>query len=113
MKNVDDFLNNIHSIIKENGVKILPRPENISMMYMLGFNQIDVENVLLSLTKKEYCEGPVSDDKGRPDSVWIFGQNIDGHDVYIKLVIMEKKKRKKVICISFHESTSPLFYPYR
>jgi len=110
---IDKFLSDFQNIVIEKGVKILNRPENLSMLHILEFNQLDVENTLLSLTKQDYCEGPVSDDKGRPDDVWIFGRSINGHNVYIKLAIVEKKKRRNVVCISFHESTHSLYYPQR
>jgi hypothetical protein len=109
---IETFLSHLQSLVKEKGAKILDRPENRSMLDIIEFNQLDIENTLLSLTKSDYCEGPVPDDKDRPDDVWIFGRNIKGHDVYIKLAIVEKKKRKNVVCISFHEPTHPLYYPY-
>ncbi len=97
----------ITEIIHAKGFKIANRPENFSMMDMLEFTDRDVREVLLSLTKDDYIKGPMPDDKGRSSSVWAFGRNIAGHDVYIKLTIRIKGKRKNVVCISFHESTKP------
>jgi len=68
------------------------------------------KDILLNLTAKDYCEGPIPEE-GHSDA-WCFGQNIDGKNVYIKLTITKKKKRKRAECISFHEPTHPLFYPY-
>ena len=49
-------------------------------------------------------------EKGQPDA-WCFGKTMKGYEIYVKLTIEEKKKRKNAICISFHESTKPLSYP--
>jgi hypothetical protein len=54
---IDKFLSDFQSIVIEKGAKILNRPENLSMLDILEFNQLDVENTLLSLTKQDYCEG--------------------------------------------------------
>jgi hypothetical protein len=82
------------------------------MMSILGLTRFIVtSDILLNLTKYDYCAGPLSE-KGHPDA-WCFGKTINTHEIYIKLTIEEKKKRKNAICISFHESTKPLNYPYR
>ena len=109
---IEKFLLEFQQIASEKGVKFWERPENVSMMKMLGLNETLVtEKILLNLTQNDYCEGPLSD-KNQP-SAWCFGKTIKGHNVYIKLTIVEKKKRKNAFCISFHESTKPLNYPYR
>lgn len=100
------------NIAHEKGIIFWPRPENVSMMNMLGLTRTMVTtNILLNLTKNDYCDGPLHE-KDHPDA-WCFGQIIKEYEIYIKLTIVEKKKRKNAICISFHESTKPLTYPYR
>jgi hypothetical protein len=91
------FLSDFQSIAKVNGVRLQRRPENLSMMNMLELTESMVtENVLLHLTASDFLEGPIHKD-GYPDA-WCFRQNIKGYEVYIKLSIVEHKKRKRAEC---------------
>ncbi len=109
---IENFLTEFKNIAKEKEVIFWPRSENISMMNMLGLTRaIVTTDILLNLTKSDYCDGPLHE-KGHPDA-WCFGQTIKEYAIYIKLTIVKKKKRQNAVCISFHESTKPLTYPYR
>jgi len=109
---IDHFLAEFKQIAQEKCVIFWPRPENTSMMSILGLTRsIVTTDILLNLTKSDYCGGPLYEE-GHPDA-WCFGKTIKGYEIYIKLTIEEKKKRKNAICISFHESTKPLSYPSR
>jgi hypothetical protein len=109
--NIDNFLAEFKKIAQDKGVIFWPRPENISMMSILGLTRsIVTTDILLNLVKSDYCGGPLHEE-GHPDA-WCFGQIIKGYEIYIKLTIEEKKKRKNAICISFHESIKPLNYHY-
>ncbi|KHD11597.2 hypothetical protein PN36_09150 [Candidatus Thiomargarita nelsonii] len=108
---IEKFLFEFQNIAKVNGVRFWQRPENLSMMTMLDLTEsVVTKDILLNLTAKDYCEGPIPEESH--SDAWCFGQNIDGKNVYIKLTITKKKKRKRAECISFHEPTRPLFYPY-
>jgi hypothetical protein len=79
------------------------------MMNMLGLTEsVVTNNILRHLTTQDYYEGPIHEEGH--SKAWAFGQNIDGKNVYIKLTITDKKKRKRAECISFHESTQPLSF---
>ncbi|MEK8016055.1 MAG: hypothetical protein VSS75_004240 [Candidatus Parabeggiatoa sp.] len=107
---IEQFLSAFKNIARINGVRFWQRPENLSMMNMLELTESVVTNdILLNLTAKDYYEGPIHEDAH--SDAWAFGQNIEGQNVYIKLTITEKKKKKRAECISFHESTQPLSYP--
>jgi hypothetical protein len=109
---IDNFLVEFKQIAQEKSVIFWHRPENISMMSMLGLTRsIVTTDILLNLTKADYCDGPLYED-GQPDA-WCFGKTIKDYEIYIKITIQKKHKRKNAICISFHESTKPLTYPYR
>jgi len=109
---IEEFLFEFKNLARTNGVRFWQRSENMSMMNMLELTELVVTNdILLHLTAKDYCEGPIHED-GHSDA-WSFGLNLDDYNVYIKLTITEKKKRKRAECISFHEATHPLSYPYR
>lgn len=109
---IEQFLSEFKNLAKINGVRFWQRPENMSMMNMLELTESVVTNdILLNLDIPDYCEGPIHKE-GHSDA-WSFGQHIDSQNIYIKLTITEKKKRKRAECISFHEPTQPLSYPHR
>lgn len=95
----------------EKGVFFWNRQENTMTMTMLKLQRTEVTEILQKLDYKDYCEGP-SLQEGNPEA-WCFGQTIGDLEVYIKLAIEEKKKRKTAVCMSFHQSTKPLSYPLR
>jgi len=104
---VEQFLSEFKNLARINGVRFWQRPENMSMMNMLDLTESVVTNdVLLQLTAQDYYDGPTH--KKDHSDAWTFAQNIEGQNVYIKLTITEKKKRKRAECISFHEPTLPL-----
>jgi len=109
---IEQFLFKFKNLAKINGVRFWQRPENMSMMNKLELTESVVTNdILLNLTVQDYYEGPIHEETH--SDAWCFGQNIEGQNVYIKLTITEKKKRKRAECISFHEPTHPLSYPHR
>ena len=78
----------------------------------IGITLSDALNELLSLSIDNYCSGP-EPDKDRPGSVWEFGKNIEGKEVYIKLKIAEIAGKKYAKCISFHKAKFPMCYPLK
>jgi hypothetical protein len=108
---VEKFLSEFRNISIKKGVFIWDRPENIMTMTMLQLRTVKVTEILQNLDYRDYCEGP-SHQEGNPEA-WCFGQTIKGLEVYMKLAIDEKKKRKTAVCISFHQSTKTLSYPLR
>ncbi|MBU6342850.1 MAG: hypothetical protein KGS48_15260 [Bacteroidetes bacterium] len=60
---------------------------------------------------RNYSEGPISDVvNGGPD-LWIFGKEIKGKEVYIKITLGQPNN--PTICISFHFSNFPMYYPFK
>ena len=60
----------------------------------------------------DYCKGP-QPDKDRPGDIWVFGKEIAGSEVYIKLKIAQAGTHKIAKCISFHAAEYPLGCPYK
>jgi hypothetical protein len=60
----------------------------------------------------DYSSGP-DPDRDIPGDIWVFGKEINGHEVYIKLRIFYDGSEKKGKCISFHEADHPIKYPFR
>ncbi len=77
----------------------------------LGINKFWVENEIYNLKPDNYSTGP-EPDYGKPGNVWIFGKNIRGREVYIKLKVTAADIGKIAKCISFHIADRRIKYPY-
>jgi len=94
------------------GLDIIPRRENIAALAELGLTKKNQKDEIMGLTVSDYCQGPERD-KDRPGEIWVFGKQISGKEVYIKLKIAQAGKEKIAKCISFHPSIFPLCFPFR
>lgn len=87
--------------------------KNAQCMIALGYNTSDVLDVLLNLTVKNYSQGPLPDEKGRPHDLWVFGKTIEGSQVYIKFTAFFENGAVTAICVSFHEAEREMDFPYK
>lgn len=107
---VQDFLTEICNIINDTGLYIAQRKKNLDCLAELAYTYNDVEYEVLSLTYKNYIEGPDADHSGSGE-MWMFGKYIAGKLIYIKLKI-DYAEGNKAKCISFH-STNNAKFPYQ
>ena len=91
---------------------LVKRSENVQCMADLGLNYQSLEELLLSLSVADYCEGPLRD-RDVPGELWVFGKAIEGQEVYIKLRLAGSQSSRRVRVISFHGARESLYYPYR
>lgn len=113
MQQVNDFLRELKGIMTTGQrLVIIPRPPNNSTFLSLGLTKKVVELEILSLSVIDYSSGP-SPDRDVAGEIWIFGKEINGHEVYIKLKIANINGSKIAKCISFHEAEFPLHYPFK
>ena len=109
---VRQFLETLREILEAGGkFFVVPREKNTLSLLKLGLTFHNCRQELLSLTEFDYCSGPEVDPDAKGD-VWIFGKEIDGRPVYIK-VKAKKGSPGVVTCISFHEAEYTLKYVYR
>lgn len=91
------------------------RPKNEDTMIKLGYKHDHILEEILQLTKRNYCKGPEQNlsRTGNPKgAVWVFGKVINDIEIYIKLQIIPQGELSTCVCISFHETTQKLYYPY-
>jgi hypothetical protein len=67
--------------------------------------------IIESLTVSDYVSGPIVDELNRLGEMWVFGKDVKGREVYIK--IMLGMSNCQTICISFHIAEHPLVYPFK
>jgi hypothetical protein len=113
IQDVRDFLLEFKQVATAgSGIDIVPRAETRPTLARLGLTRVNLEEILLGLSVTDYCQGP-EPDRDRPSNVWIFGCEIEGHEVYIKLKVAQAGEKRIAKCISFHVARYPLEYPHR
>lgn len=91
------------------------RYKNQETLIKLGYLHHHVLEEILSLTYRNYCDGPepnLSRSGERKGAVWTFGKIIEEIEIYIKIQIIPHKENNKCVCISFHEAINKMNYPY-
>jgi len=110
---IRDFLMEFKKImVKGRGLDIVNRLENIDALAKLGLTKKNLKEEIMTLSVRDYCEGPVPD-RDRPGDIWVFGKQVGGEEIYIKLKIAQVGKEKIAKCLSFHAAKFRLCYPYQ
>ena len=111
-EDVQKFLAQFHEKMKVFGILYRDdRGKNQSTIEELelvpSFRNVVIEN----LVAEDYVQGPVVDELNKLGEMWVFGKDIKGREVYIK--IMLGGVGCQTICISFHLAEYPLVYPFK
>lgn len=69
------------------------------------------ELIVRTLQVGDYVEGPVIDLLNNEGEMWVFGKDVKGREVYIKIAL--GYENGQTICISFHAAEYPLVYPFK
>lgn len=109
---VQSFLDEFHSKLKVFGIIYRDdRGKNHKALEELEIIPSYRKVVIESLTVNDYVEGPVVDKLNQLGEMWVFGKDVKGREVYIK--IMLSIHCTQTICISFHLAEFPLHYPLK
>ena len=87
------------------------RPKNRETLLQLEITHLQREMIVKSLQVKDYVEGPVIDELNKKGEMWVFGKDVKGCEVYIKITL--GYENGQTICISFHIADHPLEYPFK
>lgn len=87
------------------------RPKNRRALLQLEISHLQREMIVKSLVPQDYVEGPVIDELNRGGEMWVFGKDVKGREVYIKISL--GYGNGQTICISFHIAEHPLVYPLK
>lgn len=112
VEQIREFLMEFKEIIVKRGLDVIPRTENIEALAALGLTKKDRKNEILSLSVADYCSGP-EPDVDRQGHIWVFGKEINGINIYIKLKMAQVGEMKIAKCLSFHTAKFPLCFPYK
>ena len=89
------------------GIYLIPREESLKTLAELGLTKKNLKEIMMTLSVLDYCEGPKRDE-GRPGEIWVFGKQISGKEIYIKLKVAQVGEKK--LLNVFHSILQP--FPY-
>lgn len=87
------------------------RPKNRETLLELEITHLQREVIVKSLVAEDYVEGPVIDVLNKEREMWVFGKDVKGREVYIKITL--GYENGQTICISFHIAEHSLEYPFK
>ena len=87
------------------------REKNREALLQLDITPMQRELIVKNLQVQDYVEGPVIDVLNREGEMWVFGKDVKGREVYIKITL--GYENGQTICISFHIAEHPLAYPFK
>lgn len=87
------------------------RGKNREALLQLDISPMLRELIVKNLQVQDYVEGPVIDILNKEGEMWVFGKDVKGREVYIKITL--GYENGQTICISFHLAEHPLVYPFK
>jgi hypothetical protein len=69
------------------------------------------KEVIDSIELRDYIDGPKEESLYKGAEMWVFGKQVKGRDIYIKITM--GAPCTSVICISFHTAERKLTYPFK
>ena len=108
---VQSFLNQLKEKIKVFGIIYRDdRGKNAQTLVDLEITPKYRDTVIINLDVQDYSEGPVIDTLYQCGEMWVFGKDVKGQEVYIKITF---GKGSSALCISFHIAERPMNYPFK
>jgi hypothetical protein len=109
---VEAFLRQIKEKIKVFDIVFRDdRGKNLQTLAALEILPEYRKQVIMDIESEDYSEGPIEDTLYKKGEIWVFGKDVKGHEVYIK--IMLGHPNCSTICISFHLAEHPMNYPFK
>lgn len=87
------------------------REKNAQTLLNLNISRLERLNIINSIKVEDYSQGPIIDALNDYGEMWVFGKDVKGVEIYIKITI--GKPNLKSICISFHQAEYPMSYPLK
>lgn len=110
---VKQFLKETKSLISKGNYEIVNRDKTFRTMALLGVNFDTIKEIILSLTPKDYFNGPEEDRDIPGEFIWEFGKLFDNREIYIKLKIEDAGDKELGKCLSFHVAEREIKYPFK
>ncbi len=109
---VEKFLNQFYEKLKVYDIVFWDdRGKNAQALVDLEITPSGRLEVIKKITVEDYSEGPIVNTMNKLGDLWVFGKDVKGQDVYIKISLGLPNSR--TICISFHKAEYPMVYPFK
>lgn len=109
---IQKFLNDFHQKVEVFDIFFMDdREKNREALAELDIRAIDRVGIVKTITADDYSEGPIKNMLNAWGDLWVFGKDVKGQEVYIKIAY--GMPNKSTICISFHVAEHPMNYPYK
>ncbi len=109
---VEQFLSKFIQKVKVFGIIFRDdRGKNMQTILELEITPKYREDIIINLNSKDYVDGPIVDTLNKKQEMWVFGKELNGRDVYIKISM--GISGSSAICISFHIAEYPLTYKFK
>lgn len=87
------------------------RGKNAQTLAELEITPIYRESIIKEIKVTDYSDGPIVDTLYHLGDMWVFGKDVKGEEVYIKISL--GRENSQTICISFHLAEYKMKYPYK
>jgi len=109
---VESFLNDFKTKMRFFQIIFLDdRGKNSQALLDLEISPIKRKEIIEKLTIEDYSEGPLEEKMRGLLPMWVFGREVKGTEVYIKVSM--GLPNSQTICISFHPSEHPINYQFK
>ena len=109
---VEDFLKRLKEKIKVFDIIFRDdRGKNLQTLATLEITPTYRKQVILNIEPEDYSEGPIVDTLNKMGEMWVFGKDVKGREVYIKITL--GYENGQTICISFHIAEQTLKHPFK
>lgn len=111
-QDVERFLHNLQVKLSVFGIVFRDdRGKNMQTLLELEITPKYREDIIMDLHAEDYVDGPIVDTLNRMGDMWVFGRDVKGQDVYIKISMGVESS--SAICISFHIAERKLDYKFK
>ena len=111
-ENVEAFLNQFHQKLKVFSIIFRDdRGKNAQTLADLEITPKYRETVIKEIKTEDYSQGPIIDTLNSMGEMWVFGKDVKGQEVYIKISLGQSNSQ--TICISFHIAEYKIKYPLK
>ncbi len=107
----EQFLNQFKVKLRAFHVVYIGRDKNAQALLDMELVPVARTKILENLETEDYCEGPLEETIHGAGNMWVFGKEVEGNEIYIKISMGQPNN--SVICISFHLAEHSLEYPFK
>lgn len=109
---VESFLSRFNQKVKVFGLVFRDdRGKNMQTLIDLEITSKYREDIITHLDSNDYVDGPIEDTLYKKGEMWVFGKDVKGKDVYIKISM--GVGNSSAICISFHIAERKIKYKFK